>query len=384
MYFYRHLEDSIRKYQQIFPIIAILGPRQCGKSTLIKQLFSPEKNSIYLDLQNLEDLNKLNDPRLFFNSNAQKIICLDEIQLIPELFSVLRSVVDENRQNGRFILLGSASRELVQQSSESLAGRIGYLSLTPFQINELPTIDQQTCWNRGGFPDSVLAENDEFSAIWRENFIKTYVERDLPQLGFQIPALQLRRFLIMCAHNQGQMLNLSKLGSSMNLTHPTIRKYIDIFEQTFIVRALPPFGINVKKRLVKSPKIYVRDSGLLHQLLGIKNMDALFSHPVFGSSWEGFVIEQILSAIDVPAYFYRTATGDEMDLVLDIHGKIIAIECKASVAPQVTKGFYKSIEVLKPVKTFIVAPIETTIYALQENIFVGSLKDVIFEIKQIL
>lgn len=384
MYFYRHLEDSIRKYQQIFPIIAILGPRQCGKSTLIKQLFSPETNSIYLDLQNLEDLNKLNDPRLFFNSNAQKIICLDEIQLIPELFSVLRSVVDENRQNGRFILLGSASRELVQQSSESLAGRIGYLSLTPFQINELPTIDQQTCWNRGGFPDSVLAENDEFSAIWRENFIKTYVERDLPQLGFQIPALQLRRFLIMCAHNQGQMLNLSKLGSSMNLTHPTIRKYIDIFEQTFIVRALPPFGINVKKRLVKSPKIYVRDSGLLHQLLGIKNMDALFSHPVFGSSWEGFVIEQILSAIDVPAYFYRTATGDEMDLVLDIHGKIIAIECKASVAPQVTKGFYKAIEVLKPVKTFIVAPIETTMYALQENIFVGSLKDVIYEIKQIL
>ncbi len=384
MYFPRHLEDSIRKYQQIFPIIAILGPRQCGKSTLIKQLFSPEKNSIYLDLQNLEDLNKLNDPRLFFNSNAQKIICLDEIQLIPELFSVLRSVVDENRQNGRFILLGSASRELVQQSSESLAGRIGYLSLTSFQINELPTIDQQTCWNRGGFPDSVLAENDEFSAIWRENFIKTYVERDLPQLGFQIQALQLRRFLTMCAHNQGQILNLSKLGSSMNLTHPTIRKYIDIFEQTFIVRSLPPFGINVKKRLVKSPKIYVRDSGLLHQLLGIKNMDALFSHPVFGSSWEGFVIEQILSAIDVPAYFYRTATGDEMDLVLDIHGKIIAIECKASVAPQVTKGFYKAIDVLKPVKTFIVAPIETTMYALQENIFVASIKDVIYEIKQIL
>jgi predicted AAA+ superfamily ATPase len=335
-------------------------------------------------LQNLEDLNKLNDPLLFFNSNAQKIICLDEIQLIPELFSVLRSVVDENRQNGRFILLCSASRELVKQSSESLAGRIGYLSLTPFQINELPTIDQQTCWNRGGFPDSVLAKNDEFSAIWRENFIKTYVERDLPQLGFQIPALQLRRFLIMCAHNQGQILNLSKLGSSMNLTHPTIRKYIDIFEQTFIVRSLPPLGINVKKRLIKSPKIYVRDSGLLHQLLGIKNMEALFSHPVFGSSWEGFVIEQILSAIDVPAYFYRTATGDEMDLVLDIHGKIIAIECKASVAPQVTKGFYKAIEVLKPVKTFIVAPIETTMYALQENIFVGSLKDVIYEIKQIL
>jgi hypothetical protein len=384
MYFHRHLEDSIRKYQQIFPIIAILGPRQCGKSTLVKQLFFPEENSIYLDLQNLEDLNKLNDPRLFFKSNAQKIICLDEIQLIPELFSVLRSVVDEDRQNGRFILLGSASRELVQQSSESLAGRIGYLSLTPFQIGELPTIDQQTCWNRGGFPDSVLAENDEFSMIWRDNFIKTYVERDLPQLGFQIPALQLRRFLIMCAHNQGQILNLSKLGSSMGLTHPTIRKYIDIFEQTFIVRSLPPFEINVKKRLVKSPKIYLRDSGLLHQLLGIKNMDALFSHPVFGSSWEGFVIEQILSVIDVPAYFYRTATGDEMDLVLDIHGKIIAIECKASAAPQVTKGFYNAIEVLKPVKTFIVAPIETEIYELQDDIFVASLKEAILEIQKMI
>ncbi len=384
MYFHRHLEDSIRKYQQIFPIIAILGPRQCGKSTLVKQLFFPEENSIYLDLQNLEDLNKLNDPRLFFKSNAQKIICLDEIQLIPELFSVLRSVVDEDRQNGRFILLGSASRELVQQSSESLAGRIGYLSLTPFQIGELPTIDQQTCWNRGGFPDSVLAENDEFSMIWRDNFIKTYVERDLPQLGFQIPALQLRRFLIMCAHNQGQILNLSKLGSSMGLTHPTIRKYIDIFEQTFIVRSLSPFEINVKKRLVKSPKIYLRDSGLLHQLLGIKNMDALFSHPVFGSSWEGFVIEQILSVVDVPAYFYRTATGDEMDLVLDIHGKIIAIECKASAAPQVTKGFYNAIEVLKPVKTFVVAPIETEMYALQENIFVASLRETILEIQKMI
>lgn len=384
MYFHRHLEDSIRKYQQIFPIIAILGPRQCGKSTLVKQLFFPEENSIYLDLQNLEDLNKLNDPRLFFKSNAQKIICLDEIQLIPELFSVLRSVVDEDRQNGRFILLGSASRELVQQSSESLAGRIGYLSLTPFQIGELPTIALQICWSRGGFPDSVLAGNDEFSVIWRENFIKTYVERDLPQLGFQIPALQLRRFLIMCAHNQGQILNLSKLGSSMGLTHPTIRKYIDIFEQTFLVRSLPPLEINVKKRLVKSPKIYLRDSGLLHQLLGIKNMDALFSHPVFGSSWEGFVIEQILSVVDVPAYFYRTATGDEMDLVLDFHGKIIAIECKASAAPQVTKGFYKAIEVLKPVKTFVVAPIETEMYGLQENIFVASLRETILEIQKMI
>jgi predicted AAA+ superfamily ATPase len=381
MYFRRNLESELQKYLKIFPIVAILGPRQCGKSTLVKQLLTTESNAIYLDLQNLEDLNKLQDPRLFFKSNSTKIICLDEIQIVPELFSVLRSIVDEDRQNGKFILLGSASRDLVQKSSESLAGRIGYLNLTPFQIDEIPSVDLNTFWNRGGFPDSVLSENDEFSSIWRENFLKTYVERDLPQLGFQIPALQLRRFLMMCAHNQGQLLNLSKLGSSMDLTHPTIRKYIDIFEQTFIMRSLPSFEINVKKRMVKSPKMYVRDSGLLHQLLGIKNNEALFGHPVFGASWEGMVIEQILSALECPAYFFRTATGDELDLVIELNGKLIAIECKASTAPQPTKGFYRALEILHPHQTFIVAPINSESYKLQENITVCSLKDAIKEFK---
>jgi predicted AAA+ superfamily ATPase len=340
-----------------------------------------ESNAIYLDLQNLEDLNKLQDPRLFFKSNSTKTICLDEIQLVPELFSVLRSIVDEDRQNGKFILLGSASRDIVQKSSESLAGRIGYLNLSPFQIDEIPSVDLNTFWNRGGFPDSVLAENDEFSSIWRENFLKTYVERDLPQLGFQIPALQLRRFLMMCAHNQGQLLNLSKLGSSMDLTHPTIRKYIDIFEQTFIMRSLPPFEINVKKRMVKSPKMYVRDSGLLHQLLGIKNNEALFGHPVFGASWEGLVIEQILSALECPSYFFRTATGDELDLVIELNGKLIAIECKASTAPQPTKGFYRALEIVQPHYTYIVAPINSESYKLQENITVCSLKEAISQLK---
>jgi predicted AAA+ superfamily ATPase len=384
MYFRRNLEAEIEKYLKIFPVVAILGPRQCGKSTLVKQLFATKSNSIYLDLQNLEDLNKLQDPRLFFKSNSTKTICLDEIQLVPELFSVLRSIVDEDRQNGKFILLGSASRDLVQKSSESLAGRIGYLNLTPFQINELPQVNLNTFWNRGGFPDSVLAENDEFSAIWRENFLKTYVERDLPQLGFQIPAMQLRRFLTMCAHNQGQLLNLSKLGSSMDLTHPTIRKYIDIFEQTFIVRSLPPFELNIKKRLVKSPKIYLRDSGILHQLLGIKNMEALFGHPVFGASWEGLVIEQILSVLECSAYFFRTATGDEMDLILDFHGKIVCVECKASIAPQVTKGFYRAIDILKPAKTFVVAPIQTEMYHLQEDIIVCAIQEAIQEIQKMI
>jgi predicted AAA+ superfamily ATPase len=206
----------------------------------------------------------------------------------------------------------------------------------------------------------------------------------LPQLGFQIPAMQLRRFLTMCAHNQGQLLNLSKLGSSMDLTHPTIRKYIDIFEQTFIVRSLPPFELNIKKRLVKSPKIYLRDSGILHQLLGIKNMEALFGHPVFGASWEGLVIEQILSVLECSAYFFRTATGDEMDLILDFHGKIVCVECKASIAPQVTKGFYRAIDILKPAKTFVVAPIQTEMYHLQEDIIVCAIQEAIQEIQKMI
>jgi predicted AAA+ superfamily ATPase len=383
MYIHRKLEDDIQKYLQIFPVIAILGPRQCGKSTIIKQLFSNVQTGIYLDLQNQEDLNKLTDPRLFFKNNQEKVICLDEIQLVPELFGVLRSVIDENRINGKFILLGSASRDLIQKSSESLAGRIGFLNLTPFLINEINTTELNVFWNRGAYPNSLLVENDEFSTIWRENYIKTYVERDIPQLGFDIPALKLRRFLTMCAHNHGQTLNLSKMASSMDLTHPTIRKYIDIFEQTFVLRSLPPYELNVKKRMVKSPKIYVRDSGILHQLLRIKNMDNLFSHPIFGASWEGLVIEQLLSNLNCQAYFYRTATGDEIDLVLELNNKVIAIECKASTSPQLTKGSYRALELINPDLTYIVAPIDSALYQIQEKIFVGSISSVLDKLLEI-
>lgn len=383
MYIQRVIEVEIQKYLQIFPVVAILGPRQCGKSTIVKQLFSEKSNGVYLDLQNQEDLNKLVDPRLFFRTNSEKVVCLDEVQLIPELFGTLRSVVDENRKNGRFILLGSASRDLIQNSAESLAGRIGFLNLTPFLLNEVPTINLNSFWNRGGYPNSILADTDEFSLIWRENYIKTYVERDIPQLGFDIPALKLRRFLTMCAHNHGQTLNLSKLASSMDLTHPTIRKYIDILEQTFLLRSLPSFELNVKKRLVKSPKIYVRDSGLLHQLLLIKNMDALFGHPIFGASWEGLVIEQILSNVKGEAYFYRSATGDEIDLILMVNNKKIAIECKASTAPQLTKGSYRAIAVIQPDFTYIVAPIKSEMYSISENIAVGNIASVLAKLLEL-
>ena len=374
----RDLIKQLKKYLTIFPAVAILGPRQCGKSTLVKSLSQYFDSILYLDMQKESDLNKLKEPELFFETNASKLICLDEIQLVPKLFSVLRSVIDENRINGKFILLGSASQDLIQQTSESLAGRIGMLHLSPFLINELNYLERfnlQEFWFRGGFPNSYLAINDESSTIWLDNYIRTYIERDVPQLGFQIPAIQLRRLLTMCAHNQGQQLNLSKLGESLGLTHPTIKRYIDLLEHTFIVRTIQPYEVNVKKRLVKSPKVFVRDSGILHQLLAIPNFNSLLGNPVFGSSWEGIVIENII--VNMPSwdyFFYRTATGDEIDLILKKGNQVIAIECKASDAPKVTKGFYRSLEVVKPNKTYIIAPTNDT-YQIQENVTVIGLSN---------
>lgn len=380
----RDLSFMLNQYLDIFPVVALLGPRQCGKSTLVKSLDGDLDNVLYLDLQRDADRNKLSQPTLFFEANKDKIICLDEIQLVPELFSILRSVVDHDRRNGRFILLGSASRELIQHTSESLAGRIGLLNLAPFTIKEvrhLLNYTLQKFWLRGGFPESFLTDNDQYSMIWRENYIRTYVERDIPQLGFQIPALQLKRFLTMCAHNQGQLLNASKLGESLGLTHPTVRRYIDLLEQTFILRTLQPYEPNVKKRLVKAPKVFVRDSGLLHQLLDIADYNSLLGNPVFGSSWEGMVIENILAVkSDWNSYFYRTATGDELDLVLEKGNQRIVVECKASPAPKVTKGFWRSLEVVKPNKTYIIAPVDQG-YPLSVDVWICGLEEFLFKEK---
>ena len=374
----RNLEDIVVQYLKIFPVVAILGPRQCGKSTLIKKLSEYWGDSLFLDLQYENDFSKLAQPAFFFEANADKIICLDEIQLYPELFSVLRSVVDKNRQNGKFVLLGSASRDLIQHTAESLAGRIGMIYLSSFVLNELDNregFSLNTFWLRGGFPDSYLAENDRFSTIWKDNFIRTFIERDIPQLGFQIPALQLKRLLVMCAHNQGQLINYSKLGESLGLTHPTIRRYIDLLEQTFILRTLLPFEVNVKKRLVKSPKVFVRDSGLLHQLLAIPDFNSLLGNPVFGSSWEGVVLENVIvNKPDWNYYFYRTATGDELDLILQKGNQRIAIECKASTAPKLTKGFWRAIEVVKPQQTYVIIPTQI-LYEIAPNVTVCGLSE---------
>ncbi|HET8854730.1 MAG TPA: ATP-binding protein [Salinimicrobium sp.] len=369
----RQHSNLFNKYLEIFPAIAILGPRQSGKSTFVKLMSNSSKEFLYLDLQNQTDLNKLNVPSLFFEANKDSVICLDEIQLVPELFSVLRSEIDKNRWNGRFILLGSASRDLIQKTSESLAGRIGFLHLGPFSINEvIPTDDFSLSkfWYRGGYPESYLAKSDENSRIWRDNYIRTYVERDIPQLGFQIPAQQIRRLLMMCSHNQGQLLNSSKLGESLGLTHPTVRKYLDLLEQTFIIRIIPPYINNIKKRLVKSPKIFVRDSGLLHQFLSIENFNDLLGNPIFGASWEGMVVQNIITGFpDWEYFFYRTSNGDEIDLILKKGNKTVAVECKASSAPKTTKGFWNALEDVKPDRVFIVAPVDQP-YFLEEKIMV--------------
>ena len=374
----RKIETFVKENLSVFPAVVILGPRQCGKSTLAKMLYQNSNAYLYLDLQNLDDLNKLREPMLFFQANQDVTICLDEIQLVPELFSVLRSEIDRHRRPGRFILLGSASQDLIQKTSESLAGRVGLIELTPFTIEEVEQnidFELNKFWLRGGYPDSYLASSEQGSVLWRENFLRTYVERDIPQLGFQIPALQLRRLLTMCAHNQGQLFNSSKLGESLGVTYQTIRRYIDLMEQTFIIRSLPPFEKNIKKRLVKSPKIFVRDSGLLHRLLQVDDFNSLMGNPVFGSSWEGFVIENIISSLrDCKFSFYRSATGDELDLLIERGSRTIAVECKASSAPQVTKGFWRAIETTKPDKTYIVSPVSAS-YPFKNNVEVCGLSD---------
>lgn len=384
----RKYADVVEMNRKVFPVTAILGPRQCGKSTLVKMLSGKIDSLVYLDLQNIEDVNKLSDTRLFFRNNEDSVICLDEIQQMPELFNDLRSIIDSNRQKGRFIILGSASPQLIQSSSETLAGRIGFIELTPFLVSELiennvkPYTMSEYVF-RGGFPESYLAENDEASRLWRENFIRTYIERDLPQLGVQLPSLQIRRLLTMFSHMQGQLFNSNKLAASMGVTHPTIRRYLDLFEQTFLVRSLESYIINVKKRLVKSPKVYVRDSGILHQLLQINDFNQLLGNPVFGSSWEGVVIENVIAEMpEWQPYFYRTATGDEIDLVMVKGDRKIAIECKASTAPQLTKGFWTVIDDIKPEHVWVVAPINDS-YPIKENVTVCGLSQIVQEVKKI-
>lgn len=343
------------------PAVALLGARQVGKTTLAKTI-AKDIDSIYLDLEAPEDLLKLSDPSSFLSTHADKLVILDEIQRSPELFPVLRGLIDKNREQGRragqFLLLGSASMDLMRQSSESLAGRISYLEMSGLNAAEIDgkQLERQTLWLRGGFPDSYLAADDDGAMDWLENLIRTYLERDIPQMGFRVPAARLRRLWTMLAHLQGETINYSKLASNLEVDAKTITHYIDILVDLLLVRRLEPWHTNVKKRLVKSPRYYVRDSGILHRLLGINSYDKLLSNPVLGKSWEGFVVENILSVLPCRAesYFYRTAAGAEIDLVIRMpSSEIWAIEIKHGVAPKIGKHFSQTCDDVGATHKFI-------------------------------
>jgi predicted AAA+ superfamily ATPase len=377
MHYIPRLESKrIRKYLENFPAVAILGPRQCGKSTLARHVLMDYPDTIYLDLENPEDRIKLSDPGLFFQLHAGKMVCLDEVQRTPELFPYLRSVIDLNNRNGQFLILGSASRDLIRQTSESLAGRLIYQELTPFLYPEIESRLLYSFHIRGGFPRSFLALDDAMSFQWRKSFVTAFLERDLSLLGFGYPPETMRKLWLMCAHQQGQLINLSRLGQALGISHTTVRSYLDLLRDTYMVRILQPYTTNTGKRVVKTPKIYVRDTGVLHALLNIRNYDDLLGHPVFGASWETLVIEQILAGYEGDYGFYRTPGGAEIDLILEKDGKRVAIECKASTAPVIERGFYSVIDELHIDEAYIVAPVREK-YPIREGIWVMPLKDVI-------
>jgi uncharacterized protein len=372
----RRAEPIVLEDLGSFPVVAILGPRQCGKSTLAKMIGRQIRDFAYLDLESPSDLRKLNDPELYFELDRQKTVCLDEIQLKPDIFPALRSIVDRTGMKGQALLLGSASRNLINQGAESLAGGISFVELTPFLISEVearPSFRLIDHWFRGGYPDSFLAADDRMSTRWRNNFLRTYTERDIPQLGFRVTAVAIRRLLTMLAHSHGQVLNSSKIGASLGLSYHTIRSYIDLLEQTFVVRTLPSFETNIKKRVIKSPKVYVRDSGLLHAILEVPGFDELMGHPAFGASWEGFALENILSELyDWHGYFYRTASGNEIDLILAKGRERLAVEFKSSKAPTVTKGFWTAMDDLGIKEGWVIAPVDDT-YPIREGVHVSPL-----------
>ncbi len=366
---HRVIEGSLKK----FPVVGILGSRQTGKTTLAKAIQEGRSSpkTIYLDLELPSDLNKLKDPELYLQQYSNALVVIDEIQRMPSLFPVIRAMVDKNRINGRFLILGSASPELIKHASESLAGRIIYHELTPLILQETGNESIQKLWLRGGYPMSYLSGDDDSSYEWREAFIKTYLEMDIPQLGIHIPAIHLRRFWTMLAHFHGQLWNASQLAKSLGISAPTVRHYLDILDGTFIVRQLIPFHVNLKKRLIKSQKIYIRDSGILHNLLKIRTDEDLQGHPSIGASWEGFVIEQILGLIPKTwtYYFYRTNAGAEIDLLLfDSKNKPVAVEIKYSLSPAVSKGFWNACEDISCKRGYVVYPGEET-YPIGKGVF---------------
>lgn len=342
------------------PALAILGPRQCGKSTL-SRLYKSERKILYLDLERPADLAKLSDAETFFRHNQECLICIDEIQRIPELFPVLRYQIDQINRPEQFLILGSASRELIRQSSESLAGRISYMELTPFLYEEVKDLYSLSSYqNRGGYPRSLLAESDEASYQWREDFIQSFIERDIPFLNPRLSPQLCSQILRMLAHHHGQILNYATLAKSLAVDGNTIKAYVELLEGAFIIRRLPAYSRNIGKRLVKSPKVYIRDSGILHALLGIPSWNDLCGHPIYGFSWESMSMENIIARLEsgVHASFYRTSNGAEIDLILEKGLEQMAIEFKSNSAPKMERGFHSAVDDLNIERRWCIAPVD--------------------------
>jgi len=369
---YRILQSGIEKSLKIFPAVGIIGSRQVGKTTLAKKIKGKIKKSIYLDLEYPPDLYKLEEATLYLERRENDLVIIDEIQRKPELFPLLRALIDKDRRGGRFLILGSSSPDLIKKSSESLAGRIIYHELSPLNFQEIKKYDNavESVWLKGGYPNSFLM-NDEDSFNWRFSFISTYLERDIPQFGIKISPSQLRKFWTMLAHNHGQIWNASQIAGSLGVSYHTVNYYLNVLSDLFLVRVLPSYKSNLKKRIVKSPKVYLRDTGILHALLNIRNLEELSAHPVLGHSWEGFVIEQVSQLMPriFESFYYRTSIGNEIDLVIvNANKPIAAIEVKYSLTPQISKGFLSSLSDLKLSSGIILYPGKEE-YEIKEKIF---------------
>lgn len=375
----RGLQDQVLQRLRQAPAVVLLGPRQVGKTTLAREIAARYPGALLLDLERESDRAALGRPELFLAAHRDRLLVLDEVQHLPHLFEALRPEIDADRRPGRFLLLGSASRDLLRQSGESLAGRVSYLELTPLVVAELKLdlAALQSLWLRGGFPMSWLAPDDEASFTWRQDFIRTFLQRDLPGMGLRIPAETLRRLWQMLAHLQGQMFNASQLGQSLGgVSHSTVTRYLDVLVDTLMVRRLPPFLPNLGKRLVKSPKVYLRDSGLLHALLGLATVRDLQGHVVAGASWEGFVVEQLAAQLpaDAQLSFYRTAVGAEIDLIVEHRARTVAVEVKFSSAPKPARGFWQALRDLRIEQAYVVAPVARR-YPLAEGVEVLPLQE---------
>ncbi len=375
MYYQRHLEQAVRQSLEHFAVVALVGPRQSGKSTLAKRIIQDYEASIYLDLERPSDREKLVDSELFLQAQKGKLICLDEIQRVPELFPLIRSLVDEWGAKGSFLILGSASRDLLRQSSESLAGRIAYHTLRPFVWSELSGVAEMPRYLlQGGFPNSILAPDPEISELWRENFISTFLERDIGYFTNASPDT-LRRFWMMAAYANGDTANYSKFSKSLGTSDTTVRNYLELLSSTFMLDPIPAYHSNLGKRLVRAPKIYLTDTGITTSLLGIHTYEQLLGHPGYGALWEQVVLANIRAMIPkASVYHYRSSNGSEVDFVMELDGESYALECKASSSPKLGRDNHAAIADISPTRTLIVSPVDTG-WPVAANIDIVSLNE---------